>query len=525
MITPERGLVIAGKYTLVHPHASGAMGSVWIARHDTLDHLVAVKFMAERYADDADLRARFEREAKMVAGLRSQHVVHVHDYGFEDDTPYIVMELLVGESLGQRLRSEGRLTLPALAPIAIHICKGLHTAHKAGLVHRDLKPSNIFLALMDDVEVAKVLDFGVAKAAARSREHETLTQTGQPLGTAPYMSPEQYRDAGKVDHRSDLWSLGVILFQALSGRRPFPGPSEHNVMVQVCVDPVPAPSSVAADLPPDVDAFFARALARDPDQRFQSARELAEAFCSIVADAPPVQLSSRPPPPDHEPPAPTVPQPRPAPPTPAAGRFVRSDTSTLKMIRPAVMAQIQGLEPPAGRPAQSSAADDPTRLKRESEPELPTASISGTSVSDEEPAAPARLVSTPDAVSAPSRPRVRWPAWIAVAAVIAGVLGFVALRPGADAPGARVDSSAPPASVTAPAPSAPPPAPSVSATAADAPQKLPGVEAEPRPSAAPAAPALSSTTARRAAPSSSVKTPPPAKTASPVGDPLRNISP
>src|SRR6185436_6077847 len=147
MITPGEGVIIAGRYTLVRPLARGGMGSVWIARHRELEIDVTVKFMAPMLVEALEARTRFEREAKVAARLRSQHVVQVLDYGVEDGTPYIVMELLKGESLSARIAREGRLPMPVAARIVVQICKALRTAHEAGLVHRDLKPANIFLAL------------------------------------------------------------------------------------------------------------------------------------------------------------------------------------------------------------------------------------------------------------------------------------------------------------------------------------------------------------------------------------------
>src|SRR5262249_41842231 len=150
MITPRAGVVIAGRYALVRTLASGGMGSVWIAHHRELDVDVTVKFMAPSLVASPEACARFEREAKVAARLDSQHVVQVLDYGVEDETPYMVMELLKGESLSTRLSRVGRLPIPDMARLVVQICKALRTAHEAGLVHRDLKPGNIFLARKDE---------------------------------------------------------------------------------------------------------------------------------------------------------------------------------------------------------------------------------------------------------------------------------------------------------------------------------------------------------------------------------------
>jgi serine/threonine-protein kinase len=202
----------------------------------------------------------------------------------EDGTPYIVMELLDGEDLETRLRRVGRLTVAAASPIAGQIAKALRTAHEAGIVHRDLKPANVFLCRHQDEETAKVLDFGIAKANGEAQVGEG-TATGVVMGSVHFMSPEQTRALKHVDARTDLWALGVILYRCLTGRLPFLGDQITTVLVAISVDPVPPPSQLAPHLGPDVDRFFARALARDPAERFQSAREMSEAFGALVSGA------------------------------------------------------------------------------------------------------------------------------------------------------------------------------------------------------------------------------------------------
>jgi eukaryotic-like serine/threonine-protein kinase len=285
MISLETGTVIAGGYRLERLLARGGMGSVWVARHLRLDVDVAIKFMTTEYAASSEARARFEREAKASAQLKSPNVVQVHDYGVEGETPYIVMELLEGEDLNARLERVGRLSLQATYTIIDQVCKALRRSHEVGLVHRDLKPANIFLTTHLGEEIVKVLDFGIAKAISVSGPVQAgkATRTGTLIGSPHYMSPEQIRRSKQVDHRSDLWSLGVITFQCLTGRLPFSGEEFAEVLVEVCSDPIPPPSSFAPDLPSDVDRFIERALTRDIDQRFQSARELAEALQAIAA--------------------------------------------------------------------------------------------------------------------------------------------------------------------------------------------------------------------------------------------------
>ncbi len=285
MFEPREGVVVAGRYALVSALARGGMGSIWIARCHNLDVDVTVKFMHPTLVQSSEARSRFEREARVAAHLDSQHVVQILDYGLEGETPYIVMELLRGESLAACIKREGRLSVSTAARIVTQICTALRTAHKAGLVHRDLKPANIFLAHKDDEEVIKVLDFGIVKAT-KIGDAQADTASGILLGSVHYMSPEQMRNSRAVDQRSDLWSVGVILYRMVTGELPFPGTDIGDVIVRVCTDRSPPPSSVVPDLPAPIDVFFERALAHDLAQRFQSAQELAKAFGAVALGAP-----------------------------------------------------------------------------------------------------------------------------------------------------------------------------------------------------------------------------------------------
>lgn len=278
--------VIAGKYRLVRALARGGMGSVWVARHLALDIEVAIKFMVPEYAVLDEARGRFEHEARVSAQLKSPYVVHTYDYGSEEGMLFLVMELLQGEDLYTRLLRNRRLTPASLASVVTQVCKGLECAHEAGLVHRDLKPANIFLARQGKEEIAKVLDFGLAKFTDPSVT-PTHTKTGMLVGSPYYMSPEQVRKSREVDTRSDLWALGVILFECLTGRVPFMGNEVGDVLVAICSDPIPLASQIARDLGPQVDQFFMRALSRNLNRRFQTAGELAEAFAALAQPAAP----------------------------------------------------------------------------------------------------------------------------------------------------------------------------------------------------------------------------------------------
>jgi serine/threonine-protein kinase len=275
MSAMKEGRVIASRYRLERPLAQGGMGSVWVARHLQLDSTLAIKFIDAQLAHLPEARGRFEREAKVAAQLQGPNLVQIHDYGVDDDTPYMVMEYLQGEDLCARLNREKKLSLESAADIVVQVARVLRRAHEAGIIHRDLKPGNVFLVRgEDDDDLVKVLDFGLAKIP-RSTSADEMTQTGTLLGSPRYMSPEQARAMKNIDHRSDLWSLAVIAFRAITGALPFPGDEIADVLVKICAEPAPTPSSIDPALSPAIDRFFKRAFQHDPAKRFQSAREFS----------------------------------------------------------------------------------------------------------------------------------------------------------------------------------------------------------------------------------------------------------
>ena len=270
-------VVIAERFRLTRQLGQGGMGSVWLATHLALDIPCAVKFIEGEIAQLPEAQARFEREAKAAAQLRSPHVVQILDHGVFQGTPYIAMELLDGEDFGKRLQRIGRMPPNDVLRIIGQVCRALTKAHGVGIVHRDLKPDNIFLVPDDDREIAKVLDFGIAKATGSGIDGSN-TKTGAMLGTPYYMSPEQAQGIKAVDARSDLWSLAVIAFQALTGRLPFESEALGDLLVRIIVAPVPRPSHFVPDLPQTFDRWWEKAAQRDPAGRFQTARELGDSL-------------------------------------------------------------------------------------------------------------------------------------------------------------------------------------------------------------------------------------------------------
>ena len=240
----ESGQLVAGRFQLDKMVGRGGMGSVWRARDGRLDMPCAVKFIEGEIAQNPEATMRFEREAKAAAQLRSPHVVQILDHGVWDGMPYIAMELLEGEDLGKRLSTRGRLSAPEISSVITQVCRALARAHTAGIVHRDLKPDNIFLCRDDDREIAKVVDFGIAKSANSGLGMDSKTRTGSLLGTPYYMSPEQASGARDkpVDSRSDLWSLAVIVYQCFTGTLPFDGDALGDLLVKIIVGVIPRPS-------------------------------------------------------------------------------------------------------------------------------------------------------------------------------------------------------------------------------------------------------------------------------------------
>jgi eukaryotic-like serine/threonine-protein kinase len=291
------GTVLADRYQLESILGAGSFGVVWRARHVHLRTEHAVKlFDPLPGANHRDTRARFLLEARVTAHLRSAHLARVSDYGLHGEMPFLVMELLHGISLRGRI-DEQAARRQALAPaeaarIVRHIAEALGAAHAAGVVHRDLKPENVFLADQAGYSIAKVLDFGIAKWSIDDSARVTATHTV--MGTPHYMSPEQFGSARDVDQRADLWSLGVIAFECLTGQVPFPGNTLIDVAFKVCKEG-PLVASQIANVPAGFDAWFARATALGPQHRFSSALEMADALEQICVPQASVERSSLPP--------------------------------------------------------------------------------------------------------------------------------------------------------------------------------------------------------------------------------------
>jgi serine/threonine-protein kinase len=299
------GMQVTPNVRLTSPLGAGGMGAVWLADHTALNTRVVVKFMLGGGLDSStSARTRFKREAEAASQVKSPHVVQTFDYGVTaDGVPFIVMEHLEGRDLAAEIAARGALDPVTVIAIVSQVAKALGKAHGAGVLHRDIKPDNIFLCQTDaeDELFVKLLDFGIAKTYVPEGEEgsdtaslDSQTKTGQVVGTPYYMSPEQVTAQKVIDLRSDLWALGVVAFEALTGKRPYDGPSFGALAVKIATGAAPKPSDVKPALPRAVDTWFAKACAREPAARFASARELADrlrdAFDGVVS-LPPIVSS------------------------------------------------------------------------------------------------------------------------------------------------------------------------------------------------------------------------------------------
>ncbi len=279
------GDVIAGKYRIEQVLGRGGMGYVVSAMHTQLDQRVAIKFMVPELCEHPEAVARFLREARAAVRIRSEHVARVLDVGTLDDgTPYMVMEFLLGRDLATELEDAHHLQTGIAVNFILQACEALAEAHAAGIVHRDLKPANLFLTRRPDGSaLVKVLDFGISKAVTdESSLVESLTASQSLIGSPYYMSPEQVRRPKMVDRRSDIWALGVILHELLSGDRPFGGDTPMSVLAAVVSDPAPSLRGALPELPSGLERVILCCLEKDPDRRYPNVVELAQALRSYT---------------------------------------------------------------------------------------------------------------------------------------------------------------------------------------------------------------------------------------------------
>ncbi|MBW2453311.1 MAG: serine/threonine protein kinase [Deltaproteobacteria bacterium] len=285
-MTLDIGDVIDDKYEITGLLGEGGMGTVFLGLHRKIHRRVAIKVLKAGIAADENMVRRFEREAQAAGRIGSKHIVEVLDVGqIAAGERYMILEFLDGETLSTRIKRLQTMGPADIFPIVIQLLKGVASAHAAGIVHRDLKPANVFLVPLDDDggDFVKVLDFGVSKF--HFLEGDGVTTTGTIVGTPHYMAPEQTRDAASVDRRCDVYSVGAILYRALSGRTPFLAKTLHELVAKLIADEPARLATIVPGLDPTAAAIVHQALARAPEDRFQSAEHFIEALRAWLEDA------------------------------------------------------------------------------------------------------------------------------------------------------------------------------------------------------------------------------------------------
>ncbi|MCA9594560.1 MAG: serine/threonine protein kinase [Myxococcales bacterium] len=278
------GVVIARKYRLIRRLAEGGMAEVWAAQNVLTQRDFAIKLILPQLAKSPEILGRFLQEARTTGRLRHPSIVDVFDVGqTETGKPFIVMELLHGESLEDRLNRERRLAPLAVSVMLVHVARALDLAHRAGIVHRDLSPANVFLARTPNGdEIPKILDFGVSKLMDSPADVRVRTGNGAVLGSPGYMSPEQARGADTVDARTDVWTLGVLLYEALSGQPPFDAKNYNALMLAIMTVPHTPLGVLMPELPDELVDVVESCLVKDREARTQSAEDVAKQLDHVV---------------------------------------------------------------------------------------------------------------------------------------------------------------------------------------------------------------------------------------------------
>ncbi|AUX23169.1 protein kinase [Sorangium cellulosum] len=290
---PLIGEIIDGKYRIVRLLGQGGMGAVFEGENVRIRRRVAIKLLHANISSQAESVARFEREAQAAARIGSDHICEVLDLGvLHDGTRYMVMEYLEGETLGAKIQRSGRLGPEITVPIMAQVLEALGAAHAAGIIHRDLKPDNIFIVPSKAglSNFVKVLDFGVSKFSQLAGSEMSMTRTGAVVGTPYYMSPEQARGSSPVDQRTDIYAMGVLLYQATTGQVPFDAASFNELLFKIALETAPLPQQLVPDLDLEFSGIIQRAMAREPGSRYQSCAEFKNALLAWAAARPSLAL-------------------------------------------------------------------------------------------------------------------------------------------------------------------------------------------------------------------------------------------
>lgn len=277
------GVTLNERYEVTGKLGQGGMGAVYEAKHTLIGKRVAVKVLLEKHAEKDQIVARLKQEAKLASSIGHDNIVDITDFGTTlQGRTFVVMEYLEGQSLGALISKHGRLEGNRVVAICAQIASALAAAHEKGIVHRDIKPENIFLVSRGDKDFVKVVDFGISKSMEAEDEDVRLTQTGMVLGTPLYMSPEQARGDDDLDHRIDIYALGVILYESVTGEVPFQGKNYLNILTQVISDEPRNPSEIVPDVDRDLESVILKAMAKDREQRYQSMDEIAADLAALA---------------------------------------------------------------------------------------------------------------------------------------------------------------------------------------------------------------------------------------------------
>jgi serine/threonine protein kinase len=343
-----------GRYRLIELLGRGGMGEVWRAHDTAIDRIVAIKLLPAHLSADEDFQRRFRREAHAAARLSSPHVIPIHHYGEIDGRLYVDMRLIEGRDLGAVL-AVGPLDPVRAVRIIEQVAKALHAAHEVGLLHRDVKPSNI---LLDRDDFAYLIDFGIARAADETR----LTKSGHMIGTFHYIAPERLDSQIDEDARADIYSLACVLYESLTGEPPFPGTTTAQLIAAHLNTPPPRPSTTRPNVPPQVDEVIATGMAKEPNRRYGTTVELANAARGAITEPIAVPPTSAKQPSSSQPPAArTNAQ---VPPRQQASRVKKAAPS----VRPVASAKNRALSPPPADRQKHATASAAARLKQAAAP-------------------------------------------------------------------------------------------------------------------------------------------------------------
>lgn len=286
--TDLTGMTLSGRYLVTRKVGQGGMGAVYEATHTLIGKRVAVKVLLEKYAQREAIVKRLKQEAQLASSIGNEHIIDITDFGNTDDgRTFVVMEFLEGESLAECLARESKLAEQRILRVGAQVASALAAAHAKGVVHRDIKPENIFLLKRKDQDFVKVVDFGISKSLRQSSEEEEavrLTQTGMVLGTPLYMSPEQARGDEDLDHRVDIYALGIIMYEAASGRVPFSGTNYLSVISQVLNEEPTPLREIRPELSEEFEAIVAKAIAKNRNDRYASATEMLDDLNAVIED-------------------------------------------------------------------------------------------------------------------------------------------------------------------------------------------------------------------------------------------------